>query len=162
MPENVCPGYVITAMQGATSNPCVNTKLQRNDTKAVEIKGAEYGLGAFAAQDMKTGDFIGDYVGNLMTLDDVDVLDEVAKYSGRNYFFEFSGDNEEEMLDAAPVGNATRFLNHATVERANCEARILLVNGEHHIGFYTTKAVARGKELFLCYGETYWLNKGVN
>jgi len=52
--------------------------------------------------------------------------------------------------------------------------RVLLVNGEHHIGFYTSKvpgswrriglltelfkakAVARGEELFLNYGEKYW------
>ncbi|KAG1840820.1 hypothetical protein DFJ58DRAFT_809727 [Suillus subalutaceus] len=148
--------------RGATDNPCVNTKLQRNDTMAVEIRQAYYGLGAFAAQDMKPDDFIGDYVGNMMTFEDVDVLNPVAEYSGRNYFFEFSKKNEEEMLDAAPVGNATRFLNHETLEVANCEARILLVNGEHHIGFYTTKAVARGEELLLYYGDTYWLNKRVH
>ncbi|KAG1878402.1 hypothetical protein C8R48DRAFT_686821 [Suillus tomentosus] len=38
--------------------------------------------------------------------------------------------------------------------------RVLLVNGEHHIGFYTTKAVARGSELLLCYGKQYWLKTG--
>ncbi|KAG1779291.1 hypothetical protein EV702DRAFT_95273 [Suillus placidus] len=161
-PENVCPGFARSAMQGATDDPCINTKLQRNYTKAVEIRRADYGLGAFAVQDMELGDFIGDYVGNMLTSGDVENLDPVIKHNGRNYFFEFSGENTEEMLDAAPVGNATRFLNHATAELANCEARILLVNGEHHIGFFTTKAVARGKELFLWYGDSYWPDKGDN
>lgn len=148
--------------RGATDDPCINTKLQRNDTKAVEIRRADYGLGAFAVQDMELGDFIGDYIGNMLTGGDVENLDPVIKHNGRNYFFECSPDSTEEMLDAAPVGNATRFLNHATEELANCEARVLLVNGEHHIGFYTTKAVARGKELFLWYGDRYWPDKGDN
>lgn len=143
--------------RGATDDPCTNTRLQRNDTKAVEIRRAEYGLGAYAAQDMEPGDFIGDYVGRMLTSYDAGILDPVIKYNGRNYFFEFSTDNVDEMLDAGPIGNATRFLNHAIADLANCEARILLVNGEHHIGFYTTKAVACGEELFLWYGDTYWL-----
>ncbi|KAG1730325.1 hypothetical protein EDB19DRAFT_1384549 [Suillus lakei] len=72
---------------------------------------------------MKSGDFIGDYVGTILTADDIENLDPVTKYNGRNYFFEFSGDNTEEMLDAAPIGNSTRFLNHATERQANCVAR---------------------------------------
>ncbi|KAG1790012.1 uncharacterized protein HD556DRAFT_756981 [Suillus plorans] len=104
---------------------------------------------------MKPGDFIGDYVGGILTSDHVEILHHVTEYSGRNYFFEFSNANGDEMLDAAPVGNATRFLNHAPAETetdlprsdgtprsnaelANCVAQVLLVNGEHHIGFYTS------------------------
>ncbi|KAG2120491.1 uncharacterized protein F5147DRAFT_662151 [Suillus discolor] len=161
--------------RGASDDPCVNTRLQRNDTKAVEIRRAKYGLGAFATEDMKPGDYIGDYVGGILTSDHVEILHHVTEYSGRNYFFEFSNANGDEMLDAAPVGNATRFLNHAPAETdlpksdgtprsdaelANCMAQVLLVNGEHHIGFYTTKAVARGSELLLCYGSQYWLKTG--
>ncbi|KAG1730327.1 hypothetical protein EDB19DRAFT_1384450 [Suillus lakei] len=123
MTGNVCPAFARTAMQGATNDPCVNTKLQRNDAKAVEIRRAEYGLGAFAAQNMKSGDFIGDYVGILLTSTEYDYLGLVSKYNRRNYFFEISRDNPDELFDAAPVGNATRFLNDATEGQANCEAR---------------------------------------
>ncbi|KAG2358611.1 hypothetical protein BDR07DRAFT_1489298 [Suillus spraguei] len=77
--------------------------------QAVEIRRAEYGLGAFAVQDMKLGDFIGDYVGDILTVIDTENVERATKYSGRNYFFEFSGKNSEEMLDAGPIGNATRF-----------------------------------------------------
>ncbi|KAG1878403.1 hypothetical protein C8R48DRAFT_282489 [Suillus tomentosus] len=66
---------------------------------------------------MKPGDFIGDYVGGILTSDHVEILHHVTEYSGRNYFFEFSNANGDEMLDAAPVGNATRFLNHAPAEK---------------------------------------------
>ncbi|KAG1759494.1 hypothetical protein EDD22DRAFT_905831 [Suillus occidentalis] len=140
--------------RGATDHPCANTRLQRNDAKAVEIRRAKYGLGAFATQDMEPDDFIGDYVGRMLTTNDIEILDPVIKYNGRNYFFEFSKENVDEMLDAGPIGNATRFLNHTTAETGQL---FLLVNGEHHIGFYTTKAVACGEELFLYYGPTYWL-----
>jgi hypothetical protein len=76
----------------------------------------------------------------MLTVDDIDILkyaftllntdrnvltscSHVTEHNGRNYFFEFAKENSEEMLDAAPVGNATRFLNHAATELANCEAR---------------------------------------
>ncbi|KAG1731608.1 SET domain-containing protein [Suillus paluster] len=142
--------------KGATEKPCENTRLQRNDAKAVEIKRAKFGLGAFAAENMKRGDYIGDYVGIFMKHEDADYLHDITNYSHRNYLFEFSPNNFDEMFDAAPVGNATRFLNHSPAAKANCTTEALLVNGEHHIGFYTTKAVARGQELVFHYGSKYW------
>jgi hypothetical protein len=91
-----------------------------------------------------------DYVGRMLTSYDAGILEyaftllnidrdiltscsPVIKYNGRNYFFEFSTDNVDEMLDAGPIGNATRFLNHAIADLANCEAR----SESHHESIYT-------------------------
>jgi hypothetical protein len=91
-----------------------------------------------------------DYVGRMLTISDIEILEyaftllnisrdtltscsPVIKYSGRNYFFEFSKENVDEMLDAGPIGNATRFLNHTTAELANCVAQ----SESHHEAIYT-------------------------
>jgi hypothetical protein len=90
-----------------------------------------------------------DYVGRMLTSSDAEILEyaftlvnidqdiltscsDIIKYNGRNYFFEFSEDNWDEMLDAGPVGNATRFLNHTAEELANCEARSESQHGAIH------------------------------
>ncbi|KAG0699224.1 hypothetical protein DFH29DRAFT_937713 [Suillus ampliporus] len=108
---------------------------------------------------MKFGDFIGDYVGTILMHEHASYLEHAIKFSNRNYLFEFLNHDEAELVDAARVGNATRFLNHSN-GKENCGAQVLLVNGEHHIKFFISKAVSRGQELFLSYGDTYWPQGG--
>ncbi|KAH7921255.1 SET domain-containing protein [Leucogyrophana mollusca] len=137
---------------------CRNNRIQRGDSKALEIKAGRYGLGAFAVEKIRPGDLVGDYVGFLMTQDMVHQHDPERHHNGLNYLFDVRGDNEE-VLDAAYAGNATRYLNDAKDEDGtNCDARPMLVNNHHHMALYATERIARGQELFLNYGEKYWLS----
>lgn len=70
-----------------------------------------------------------------------------------NYSFTL---NVDQVLDAAFVGNNTRYLNHVTGNKANVTAAAKWVNGEHRIGFYATKNIKRGRELLFDYGMDYW------
>ncbi|KAF9235895.1 hypothetical protein BU15DRAFT_77502 [Melanogaster broomeanus] len=108
---------------------------------------------------MNSGQFLGTYVGHVMTPGAADQTAEITRHNTRNYLFEVTPDNDEAQLpifDAARVGNATRFLNHQAGDRDNVEARTLLINGEHQIGFFTKKRVKAKAELFLDYGQNYW------
>ncbi|KAF8554278.1 SET domain-containing protein [Imleria badia] len=136
--------------------------MQRSASKLVEIKCGIYGLGAFACQTMKPGTFLGNYVGHILTNELAEKTIELAKHTLLNYLFEVTPDEPDVQLstfDAAYLGNATRFLNHAEKGKANVEARITLVIGEHQLGFFTTKKVKAGDELLLDYGESYWKGK---
>jgi len=73
------------------------------------------------------------------------------RYTGLNYLFNL---NRSLALDALTVGNETRYLNHDA--EPNVTASAWLVNDEHRIAYYATKSIAKGKELFLDYGEAYW------
>lgn len=73
------------------------------------------------------------------------------RYTGLNYLFDL---NRSLALDALTVGNETRYLNHNDENNVLAVAR--LVNDEHRIVYLATKSIAKGKELFLDYGEGYW------
>ena len=58
------------------------------------------------------------------------------------------------VIDAGPMGNYTRFINHSCME--NCETRKIEVN---RIMFVAVKDIEKGKELSLNYGKDYFKNK---
>lgn len=67
-------------------------------------------------------------------------------------------------IDAARLGNKTRFINHADNERdgLNCEAKILFVNGEHRIKFIALRDVKAGEELLFNYGKKFAEKHGLS
>ncbi|KAI6035702.1 hypothetical protein EDC04DRAFT_3033614, partial [Pisolithus marmoratus] len=151
------PGLCVRCDAGRR-NPCSNTRMQRQDSKLLEIKTGSHGLGAFATEDMAADAFLGTYVGHILTNNAAEHTSEIMAHNGRNYLFEFSVD--AEIFDAAQVGNLTRFLNHKGNRVDNVDATSVLVNGEHQIGFFTKRRVDAGEELFLDYGQNYWLYHG--
>lgn len=68
------------------------------------------------------------------------------------------------MIDAAQLGNKTRFMNHAANadDGLNCEAKIMLVNGEHRIKFTALRDIREGEELLFNYGEKFAEKQGLN
>jgi hypothetical protein len=72
--------------------------------------------------------------------------------------------NSEWTIDAARLGNKTRFINHADSEKdgLNCEAKIVLVNGEHRIKFTALRDIAVGEELLFNYGKKFAEKHGLS
>ncbi|KAH7398098.1 hypothetical protein BKA64DRAFT_745622 [Cadophora sp. MPI-SDFR-AT-0126] len=61
--------------------------------------------------------------------------------------------NHERVIDTARLGNKTRFINHSgtAADLLNCEAKIVLVNGEHRIKFIALRDLEVGEELLFNY-----------
>ena len=72
--------------------------------------------------------------------------------------------NSEWAIDAAHLGNKTRFINHADKPKdgLNCEAKIVLVNGEHRIKFMALRDIKVGEELLFNYGKKFADKHGLN
>jgi hypothetical protein len=147
---------------------CQNCSLQRGLTKALalgqsQLEGVGYGL--FAAECIAQGDFIIEYVGELITHDEGvrrearrgDVFDEESNIS---YVFTLL-ENEGMWVDAALYGNLSRYINHASEKSGgdkrgcNITPQILYVNGEYRIKFTATRDIQAGEELFFNYGENF-------
>ncbi|KAJ3545833.1 hypothetical protein NM688_g5581 [Phlebia brevispora] len=139
---------------------CQNFDLQLGKKKRIEIKSGKYGFGAFAAQHLTKGDFLGDYISTkyIVDKDRTSVARAaIAEFAHLNYAFTL---DRKEVLDAFDIGNETRYFNDPGLNstRQNVDAQVKYVHGNYHIAFYTTKAVKKGAELLFPYGETYWKN----
>ncbi|KAF8481374.1 hypothetical protein JB92DRAFT_3132945 [Gautieria morchelliformis] len=138
---------------------------------ALEVKEGAFGLGLFLLEPAVAGDLIGganpkslvtiiylqcplypEYVGEILNDKMTDARGVQTRHLGRNYLF---GLNAEWTIDAALVGNETRFINHAQRGLANCRAEVREVNGDHRI-YALKKAIHPGEELFMDYGEEYF------
>ncbi|XP_014480205.1 PREDICTED: histone-lysine N-methyltransferase NSD2 isoform X2 [Dinoponera quadriceps] len=114
------------------------------------------GWGLKALEDIKTGQFVIEYVG--------EVIDE-AEYKHRlhrkkelkNENFYFLTIDNNRTIDAEPKGNLSRFMNHSCAP--NCETQKWTVNGDTRIGLFALRDIESGEELTFNYnlasdGET--------
>lgn len=118
------------------------------------------GFGAFAKKDLPKGTILGEYVGMIKCLSPKED-EELSDKNG--YLFEFTEIEELEdfVLDAKTYGNFIRFLNHARkrTKKENVEALMFCDKEAPHVLYVTKRAVKKGEELRLDYGEdTYWKN----
>ncbi|KLU81315.1 hypothetical protein MAPG_00406 [Magnaporthiopsis poae ATCC 64411] len=143
---------------------CQNCALQRAVSKPVclgesQLDGCGYGL--FTAVDIAEGEFILEYVGELIEHDEGvrrearrgNVFDESENVS---YLFTLLED-DGIWVDAAVYGNLSRYMNHAEQGKKSCNVvpKIVYVNGEFRIRFTAQRDIKAGEELFFNYGENF-------
>ncbi|KAH9974853.1 hypothetical protein BJV74DRAFT_183098 [Russula compacta] len=133
---------------------CQNSNIQRG-LPALEIKRGAFGLGAFAVHKIRNAEFIGEYIGELISNTD-DQREILRTHVGLNYSFKLDGLHN---IDSARVGNETRYINHAEEKDANAVARRKLVFGETRLGFYALRGIKAGEEVLFNYGDAYWRDK---
>ncbi len=107
--------------------------------KKVRVKRGVSGLGLFADEDIKEGEFIIKYEGKLID-------SKVADKLNNRYLFEI---DENYTIDGSDRSNLARYINHFC--EPNIEADI--VAGE--IAFFALRDIKKGEELGFDYGEEY-------
>ncbi|KAF4616618.1 hypothetical protein D9613_008894 [Agrocybe pediades] len=123
----------------------------RGKSKPTEVRESQWGLGLFVSEPCESGDFIGEYVGEMICEPTVLSRGFASTHLKRSYVF---GLNPTFSLDSSRVGNETRYMNHS--EDPNCSTIVLRVNGMHRIGVFAARAIAEGEELFINYGRGFW------
>jgi SET domain-containing protein len=107
--------------------------------KETVAKRSSAGLGLFAGQDIKKGDFIIEYVGEVITRKEADDR-------GGKYLFETSANR---VVDGKARSNKARYINHACKPNAEVEIE------RGHINIYAIKNIKDGEEINYDYGEEY-------
>ncbi|HEX8719619.1 MAG TPA: SET domain-containing protein [Pyrinomonadaceae bacterium] len=104
------------------------------------VRRSATGLGLFTLRDIPPGKRIIEYVGPVVT------AEEVARRGGR-YFFEI---DERYSIDGGARENTARYINHSC--RPNAEA---FVTGRR-IWVWSKENVKAGEEITLHYGASYF------
>ncbi|XP_063973943.1 probable histone-lysine N-methyltransferase CG1716 [Diachasmimorpha longicaudata] len=128
---------------------CTNKRFQNCDYAKCEVFRTEKkGLGLRAVQDLEPGEFIMEYVGEV--LDPRDFRRRAKEYSkDKNQHYYFMALKSDQIIDATIKGNISRFINHSC--DPNAETQKWTVNGELRIGFFNRRFVAAGEEITFDY-----------
>ncbi|CAN1268117.1 Histone-lysine N-methyltransferase ASHH1 [Linum perenne] len=133
---------------------CKNQKFQKCEyAKTMLVKTEGRGWGLIADEDIKAGQFIIEYCGEVISW-------KVARR--RSYFYESQGQqdayiislNASESIDATSKGSHARFINHSC--QPNCETRKWNVLGEIRVGIFAKEDIPIGTELSYDYNFEWY------
>ena len=105
------------------------------------VKRSATGLGLFAVEAIAKGERIIEYIGPLIS------NEEVEKRKAGKYFF---GVNTKWSIDGSARSNLARYFNHSC--RPNAEA---FISG-YRVWIWSKKRIAAGEEITINYGKEYF------
>ena len=110
--------------------------------KIVKVKRGLDGLGLFAGEDIKKGEHIIEYIGNILN------KEEAEKVTINQYLFEV---NRNRTIDGRVRWNIARYCNHACEEAGNSESDVK----KGRVFIKAIKNIKEGEEILYDYGEEF-------
>ncbi|XP_068132273.1 histone-lysine N-methyltransferase NSD2 isoform X2 [Hyperolius riggenbachi] len=126
-------------------NQCF-TKRQYPETKIIKTEGKGWGL--IATRDIKKGEFVNEYVGELIDEEECMARIRHAQENDIMHFYMLTID-KDRIIDAGPKGNYCRFMNHSC--QPNCDTQKWTVNGDTRVGLFAVRDIPAGEELTFNY-----------
>ncbi|XP_053181416.1 histone-lysine N-methyltransferase NSD3 isoform X4 [Scomber japonicus] len=126
-------------------NQCFSKRLYA-ETEVMKTEGRGWGLRT--NQALRKGDFVTEYVGEVI---DSEECQQRIKRAHENHVTNFYmlTLTKDRVIDAGPKGNSSRFMNHSC--SPNCETQKWTVNGDVRIGLFTLCDIEAGTELTFNY-----------
>ncbi|XP_078315644.1 histone-lysine N-methyltransferase Set8-like isoform X2 [Crassostrea virginica] len=129
------------------------TGLDRNELESKFIS-KEIGFGVFTKTDIEKGEFILEYSGERITIQEAEKREKRRK-GKHSYLFYFQW-NGLKCIDATTNdGRLGRLVNDAKLEspQNNCKMKIVLLDNYPRLCLFATKHIKCGEELRYDYGE---------
>lgn len=129
-----CGACTDPAGKPASNQRCRNDNIgmRRHGQLLLAKSGIEdAGWGLFTKHALKKGEFVHEYVGEVISQEEAERRGMIYDKMNRSYLFNLSSDL---VVDASRKGNKTRFANHS--DKPNCEIKMTWVNGDIHIGLF--------------------------
>ncbi|KAL6712503.1 hypothetical protein ACN47E_000380 [Coniothyrium glycines] len=135
--------------QALQSDGCCNVAIQRRVPRKTLLGHSElHGFGLYAGEDLKEDDYIGEYIGEIISAEEAERREVV--YASQNTMYLFSL-NKRQEVDATSVGNKLRFINNADDAHSNCSPKVVFCNTVFRIALYAKVDIKAGAELFFNY-----------
>ncbi|XP_045539872.1 uncharacterized protein LOC123722367 [Papilio machaon] len=116
--------------------------------KLVPYRTPQRGWGLKTLEDIKAGQFVIEYVGEL--IDEEEFKRRMQrKYEIRDENYYFLTLDKERMIDAGPKGNLARFMNHCC--EPNCETQKWTVLGDVRVGLFAMRDIPANSEVTFNY-----------
>ncbi len=110
--------------------------------KKVKVKKGINGLGLFAGEDIKKGELIIEYIGNILTDAETD------KIPDSRYIFSIS---KNHNIDGTPRWNIARYCNHSCDPNSESDVK------KKRVFVKAIKNIKEGEEICYDYGEEYFV-----
>jgi len=104
------------------------------------IKDAGWGI--FNKHALKKGDFVHEYIGEVISQEEAERRGRIYDKVNRSYLFNLTSDL---VVDASRKGNKTKFANHSS--NPNCITRMVCVNGDMRIGLFAKEDIEPQSEV---------------
>lgn len=132
-----------------TGERCNNRAFEKRQyPKLVPYRTPQRGWGLKTLEDIKAGQFVIEYVGEL--IDEEEFRRRMRrKHEIRDENFYFLTLDKERMIDAGPKGNLARFMNHCC--EPNCETQKWTVLGDIRVGLFAINDIPAHSEVTFNY-----------
>nr|XP_060643438.1 histone-lysine N-methyltransferase NSD3 isoform X2 [Anolis sagrei ordinatus] len=126
-------------------NQCFTKRLY---PEAEIIKTDRRGWGLRTKRNIKKGEFVNEYVGELIDEEECRLRIKRAHENSVTNFYMLTV-TKDRIIDAGPKGNYSRFMNHSC--HPNCETQKWTVNGDVRVGLFAVSDIPAGMELTFNY-----------
>ncbi|KAG9351954.1 hypothetical protein JZ751_023205 [Albula glossodonta] len=128
---------------------CQNQCFTKRQYSQVEIfRTLARGWGLRGCHDIKKGEFVSEYVGEVIDEEECRARIKHAQENDICNFYMLTLD-KDRIIDAGPKGNQARFMNHSC--QPNCETQKWTVNGDTRVGLFALTDITVGTELTFNY-----------
>ncbi|KAG9265901.1 histone-lysine N-methyltransferase, H3 lysine-36 and H4 lysine-20 specific isoform X2 [Astyanax mexicanus] len=128
---------------------CQNQRFLKREYSEVEIfRTLSRGWGLRGCHDIRKGDFVNEYVGEVIDEEECRARIRQAQENDIGNFYMLTLD-KDRIIDAGPKGNEARFMNHSC--QPNCETQKWTVNGDTRVGLFALVDISAGTELTFNY-----------
>ncbi|KAJ0976874.1 hypothetical protein J5N97_012348 [Dioscorea zingiberensis] len=161
-PESACGGSCLNVLTSTECTPgfcpcgnyCKNQRFQKCEYAMLKLFKTEgRGWGVLAAEDIKAGQFVIEYCGEVISRQEAKWRAQAYEAQGLRDAFIISLD-AYESIDATRKGSLARFINHSC--QPNCETRKWNVLGEVRVGIFAKQDINPGTELAYDYNFEWY------
>lgn len=161
-PDSACGERCLNLLTSTECTPgycpcgvyCKNQRFQKFEYAKTQLFKTEgRGWGLLADEEIKAGQFIIEYCGEVISWKEAKKRSQVYENQGLKDAFIISL-NSTESIDATKKGSLARFINHSC--QPNCETRKWTVLGEIRVGIFAKQNISIGTELAYDYNFEWY------